>query len=69
MDEVWIGIYKGMRLPLLGMVLLFIAWYVFRPSKKRELEQARFNMLEDETEPELGKRAQTAAEQRQREAH
>lgn len=49
MDEL-VGIYKGLRLPLLGLVLLFLTWYVFRPSKKRELEQAKYDMLDDEAE-------------------
>ena len=49
MDEL-VGIYKGLRLPLLGLVLLFLTWYVFRPSRKAELEQAKYNMLADEAE-------------------
>lgn len=47
MDEL-IGIYKGLRLPLLGMVLIFLTWYVFRPSRKNELEQPKYDMLEDD---------------------
>jgi cbb3-type cytochrome oxidase subunit 3 len=54
MEESLIGIYKGLRLPLLGLSLLFIAWYVYRPRAKKELEQARFNMLDDDVDPELG---------------
>ncbi|MBX7057656.1 MAG: hypothetical protein K1X75_06285 [Leptospirales bacterium] len=69
MDELLIGIYKGLRLPLLGMVLLFITWYIYRPSRKRELEQARFDMLNDELDPELGERARMAAEGRAQEAN
>jgi len=56
MDQELIGIYKGLRLPLLGMVLVFIAWYVYRPSKKKEMEEARFNMLDDDVDPDLSEK-------------
>lgn len=55
MEEL-IGIYKGLRLPLLGIVLLFMAWYVYRPSKKAEMEHARLSMLDDDLEPNLSAR-------------
>ncbi|MBR30885.1 MAG: hypothetical protein CMN77_06195 [Spirochaetaceae bacterium] len=51
--EIWMGIYKGLRLPLLGMILLFIAWYVYRPGKKKELEAAKYDMLDDEIDTGL----------------
>ena len=44
----WIGIYKGLRLPLLMVILGFIVWYVFRPNLKDKLEQAKYNMLMDD---------------------
>lgn len=53
MDQELIGIYKALRMPLLGTLLLFIGWYVFRPSKKKEMEEARFNMLDDDVDPDL----------------
>lgn len=55
-SEIWMGIYKGLRLPLLGMILLFIAWYVYRPGKKKELEEARYDMLDDDMDPNLSDR-------------
>jgi len=48
MEQELIAIYKGLRLPLLGMVLIFITWYVYRPSKKKDMEEARFKMLDDD---------------------
>ncbi len=54
--ETWVGIYKGLRMPLLGMILIFIAYYVYRPSKKKELEQARFNMLDDDVDQGLAEK-------------
>lgn len=56
MDQELIGIYKGLRLPLLGMVLVFIAWYVYRPSKRKEMEEARFSMLDDDVDPDLSEK-------------
>ena len=46
--EEWIGIYKGLRLPALGLLLIGIAVYLWLPRNKKRLEQARFDMLEDE---------------------
>jgi len=45
--EEYIAIYKGLRLPLLGLVFLFITAYIFWPSRKQKMEQARHNMLSD----------------------
>lgn len=56
MDE-WIGIYKGLRLPLLGVVFMFIFWYVYRPSKKKDMEEARYTMLDDDMDPDLSEKA------------
>lgn len=55
MDE-WIGIYKGLRLPLLGVIFMFIAWYVYRPSKKKDMEEARYSMLDDDVDPDLSRK-------------
>lgn len=56
MDE-WIGIYKGLRLPFLGIIFMYIVWYVFRPKKKKEMEEARYTMLDDEMDPDLSTKA------------
>jgi len=53
--EILMGIYKGLRMPLLGMVLIFIAWYVYRPRKKKDLETAKYNMLDDDVETGLAR--------------
>lgn len=45
--EEWIAIYKGLRLPLLGMLLTFITIYVFWPSRKKTMEEPAERMLED----------------------
>lgn len=58
MEDWMIGVYKGLRLPLLGMILVFITWYIMRPSKKKEFEQARFNMLDDDIDQNLSKERQ-----------
>lgn len=44
----WIGIYKGLRLPLLGLILVAMTVYVYWPSHKKKLEQAKYNMLDEE---------------------
>lgn len=54
--EEYIAIYKGLRLPFLGVLLVLISAYVFWPSRKKDLEQARFNMLDDDLDPDLSKR-------------
>ena len=46
--EDWIGIYKGLRLPLLGIILVGITIYIYLPSKKDKFEIAKHNMLKDE---------------------
>jgi cbb3-type cytochrome oxidase subunit 3 len=43
-----IGIYKGLRLPILGMVFLFITAYVYWPSRRKTMEQPAINMLNDQ---------------------
>ena len=48
MDD-FIAIYKGLRLPLLGLILAGIAFYVFRPKNKKRLEQAKYNMLDEQS--------------------
>lgn len=60
--EDWIGIYKGLRLPLLGVLLMGIAIYVYWPRNKKKLEQARFNMLADDLD-ELDKVKEASNEQ------
>lgn len=62
MDEL-IGIYKGLRLPLLGLVLMFVAWYVYRPSRREEMEQAKYDMLNDEAETDISGRSAGQTEQ------
>ena len=47
MDEL-IGIYKGLRMPALGILLLAITVYVFWPRNKKRLEQAKYDMLNDD---------------------
>lgn len=61
MDE-WIGIYKGLRLPVLGVIFMYILWYVFRPSKKKEMEEARYTMLDDDVDPDLSEKARQKEE-------
>ena len=56
MEEL-IGIYKGLRLPLLGLVLVFIGLYVFWPSRKKEMEHAKYSMLDDDFDGPLSKEA------------
>ena len=46
--EELIGIYKGLRLPILGMVFLLITAYVFWPSRRKKMEQPALNMLSDQ---------------------
>lgn len=58
--EEWIGIYKGLRMPLLAIILIGITWYVFRPRNKGRLEDARYTMLDDDLEPDLSKKFREA---------
>lgn len=46
--EDWMGIYKGLRMPLLGLLLMAIAVYVYWPRNKKNLENPKHAMLEDE---------------------
>lgn len=45
--EEWIAIYKGLRLPVLGLLLTAITVYVYWPSRKKRLEEPAQRMLED----------------------
>ncbi|MDH5719671.1 MAG: cbb3-type cytochrome c oxidase subunit 3 [Spirochaetia bacterium] len=53
--EDWIGIYKGLRLPILGLVLTYIIYYVYKPKNKDRIEKARFSMLDDDLDQGLSK--------------
>lgn len=53
MEADWVGIYKGLRLPVLGVILIIIAWYFFRPGKKKDFEEAKYDMLDDDVDPYL----------------
>ena len=61
MEEL-IGIYKGLRMPLLGLTLIIMSLYVFRPSAKKGLEQARLNMLDDDVDQDLSAKYETQEE-------
>lgn len=43
-----IGIYKGLRLPILGLAFLIITAYVFWPSRRKKMEQPALAMLSDQ---------------------
>jgi len=45
MDD-WAGLYKLARLAVLALVLLGIAVWLFRPSRKQRLERPARRMLE-----------------------
>lgn len=47
MEEI-IAIYKGLRLPLLGMLLIFITAYVYWPSRRKQMEEPAERMLADD---------------------
>jgi cbb3-type cytochrome oxidase subunit 3 len=47
-SEEWIGIYKFFRLALLAAVLVGIAVWVYRPSRKERLERPARRMLEED---------------------
>ncbi|MBW7858948.1 MAG: cbb3-type cytochrome c oxidase subunit 3 [Leptonema sp. (in: Bacteria)] len=65
-----IGIYKGLRLPFLGVVLMFIAWYIYRPSKKKDFEEARLTMLDDDVDPSLSQKFRVTEEKKEaKESH
>lgn len=51
--ESWIAIYKGLRLPVFGIVFLLLAWWVFRPKNKGTFEEARYTMLDDDVDENL----------------
>ncbi len=44
----WVGIYKGLRLPVIGVIFIIIVWYVYRPSKKKEFEDVKYTMFDDD---------------------
>ncbi len=46
----WMGIYKGLRLPFLGIVLILITWYIYRPSRKKNYEDVKYTIFNDEDE-------------------
>ena len=54
--EDWIGIYKGLRLPILGLVLIYIIYYVFKPKNKNRIEKARYSMLDDDLDQGLSEK-------------
>ncbi len=53
-NDVWLGIYKGLRLPVLGIVLLILAWVIFKGKNKDKYEEARYTMLDDDVDQGLG---------------
>ncbi len=53
-SEVWLGIYKGLRLPVLGIAFLILLWVTFKGKNKDKYEEARYTMLDDEFEQGLG---------------
>ena len=48
--EEWPGIYKLARLALLALALLGIAIWLFRPSRKDDLEAPARRMIEEDDE-------------------
>jgi len=48
MEEWLIGIYKGLRMPLLGIALTAITLYIFWPRLRKQNEVAKYNMLDDD---------------------
>lgn len=51
--EDWWGIYKGLRLPVLGMLLIIMTWVIYRSKNKKKHEEIRFSMLDDDLDPHL----------------
>lgn len=56
MEGDWIGIYKGLRLPLLGLVMIAIMVYIFWPRNKKEFEDPKYSMLDDDVTPNLSEK-------------
>ena len=46
--EDWVGIYKGLRLPLLGVVLIIVVIYLYLPTNRSRLEEPKERMLKEE---------------------
>ncbi len=44
----WMGIYKGLRLPVLGVIFLMIVWYIFRPKRKKEFEDVKYTIFDED---------------------
>lgn len=54
--EDWIGIYKGLRLPIMGIVFFIVVYYYYKPSNKKTYEDIRFTMLDDDVDPNLSRK-------------
>lgn len=54
--EYWIGVYKGLRLPLMGLIFFLVVYYYYRPSNKKKYEDIRFTMLDDDVDPNLSEK-------------
>jgi cbb3-type cytochrome oxidase subunit 3 len=52
--EELIGIYRGLRMPILGVVFLLITVYVFWPTRRKQMEEPARNMLNDQPEDKPG---------------
>ena len=55
--EDWVGIYKGLRLPILGVALMIITWLVYRRKNKKMHEDIRFDMLDDDIDGNISEQA------------
>ena len=44
----WLVIYKGMRLPVLMVAIIFIVFYVYNRKRKEHLENPKYRMLEED---------------------
>jgi cbb3-type cytochrome oxidase subunit 3 len=47
-DVAWIGLYKFARLAFVAIGLVAIALYLYRPSRRRRLEEPARRMLEED---------------------
>ncbi len=52
--EELIGIYRGLRMPILGIVFLLITVYVFWPSRRKRMEEPATSMLNDQPDDGSG---------------
>ena len=41
-------IYKALRLPLLGLAIVFITFYVYNRKRKEHFENPKYRMLEED---------------------